>query len=148
MFSGSGDDSLGSQNGVEERLIMSVSYALFFIREEAFEHLKKNKGWEIGAGPSLMVVDSGFTSALMSTTASDDIKLEKDASDARLDLGIFEVVALVGKIHADEPSYQDGNIKLSDNRLKIGEGACDRLNGCEVAIAYCSNGDITVIQQF
>lgn len=128
--------------------IQTFGYALFFIKEEALEHLNTSKGWEIGVGPTLMVVDTGFARVLTSTTAKDDIKLERDASNVRLDLGILVVVAFVGKIHADKPSHQDGNIKLSDNRLEIGEGACDRLNGREVAIAYCGNGDIAVIQQF
>jgi len=53
--------------------IQSFGYAWFFIKEEALEYLNKSKGWEIGVGPSLVVVDTGFASALTSTTATDDI---------------------------------------------------------------------------
>lgn len=60
--------SYGLQAGIQ-----SFGYALFFIKEEALEYLNKSKGWEIGVGPSLVVVDTGFASALTSTTAKDDI---------------------------------------------------------------------------
>jgi lipid-binding SYLF domain-containing protein len=60
--------SYGLQAGIQ-----SFGYALFFIKEEALEYLNKSKGWEIGVGPSLVVVDTGFASSLTSTTAKDDI---------------------------------------------------------------------------
>lgn len=60
--------SYGLQAGIQ-----SFGYALFFIKEEALEYLNKSEGWEIGVGPSLVVVDTGFASALTSTTAKDDI---------------------------------------------------------------------------
>jgi lipid-binding SYLF domain-containing protein len=60
--------SYGLQAGIQ-----SFGYALFFIKEEALEYLNKSHGWEIGVGPSLVVVDTGFASALTSTTAKDDI---------------------------------------------------------------------------
>lgn len=61
-------DSYGWQAGIQ-----SFGYALFFINEETLEYLNKSKGWEIGVGPSLVVVDTGFASALTSTPAQDDI---------------------------------------------------------------------------
>lgn len=60
--------SYGLQAGIQ-----SFGYALFFIKEEALEYLNKSKGWEIGVGPSLVVVDTGFASSLTTTTAKDDI---------------------------------------------------------------------------
>lgn len=60
--------SYGLQAGIQ-----SFGYALFFIKEEALEYLNKSHGWEIGVGPSLVVVDTGFASSLTSTTAKDDI---------------------------------------------------------------------------
>lgn len=60
--------SYGLQAGIQ-----SFGYALFFIKEEALEYLNKSKGWEIGVGPSLVVVDTGFAGALTSTTAKEDI---------------------------------------------------------------------------
>lgn len=60
--------SYGLQAGIQ-----SFGYALFFIKDEALEYLHRSHGWEIGVGPSLVVVDTGFASALTSTTAKDDI---------------------------------------------------------------------------
>ncbi|GJL60819.1 MAG: lipoprotein [Nitrospirales bacterium] len=60
--------SYGLQAGIQ-----SFGYALFFIKDEALEYLHKSHGWEIGVGPSLVVVDTGFASSLTSTTAKDDI---------------------------------------------------------------------------
>jgi lipid-binding SYLF domain-containing protein len=34
---------------------------------------KKSKGWEIGVGPSVVVVDEGLASSLTTTTAKDAI---------------------------------------------------------------------------
>ena len=60
--------SYGLQAGIQ-----AFGYALFFIKEEALEYLNKSKGWEIGVGPSLVIVDTGFASSLTTTTAKDDI---------------------------------------------------------------------------
>ncbi|MBW1768890.1 MAG: twin-arginine translocation pathway signal protein, partial [Deltaproteobacteria bacterium] len=60
--------SYGLQAGVQ-----SFGYALFFMSESALEYLKKSSGWEIGVGPSIVVVDEGKARALTTTTAKDDI---------------------------------------------------------------------------
>ena len=60
--------SYGLQAGIQ-----SFGYALFFINEEALKYLDNSKGWEIGVGPTLVVVDTGFATSLTSTTAKDDI---------------------------------------------------------------------------
>src|SRR5512139_612280 len=60
--------SYGLQAGVQE-----YGYALFFMKESALEYLDKSEGWEIGVGPSVVVVDEGFGKTLSSTTLQDDI---------------------------------------------------------------------------
>lgn len=60
--------SYGLQAGAQK-----FGYALFFITDSAFEYLKKSSGWEIGVGPSVVVVDEGLASSLTTSTAKDDI---------------------------------------------------------------------------
>ena len=51
----------------------SFGYALFFLSESALEYLTNSKGWEIGVGPSITVVDEGLAKSMTTTTAKDDI---------------------------------------------------------------------------
>jgi lipid-binding SYLF domain-containing protein len=60
--------SYGLQAGAQ-----SFGYALFFLSESALEYLTTSKGWEIGVGPSITVVDEGLAKSLTTTTAKDDI---------------------------------------------------------------------------
>ncbi|HNP61954.1 MAG TPA: lipid-binding SYLF domain-containing protein, partial [Nitrospirales bacterium] len=60
--------SYGLQAGVQ-----SFGYVLFFMQDEALDYLDKSDGWEIGVGPSLVVVDKGFAGSMTTTTAKDDI---------------------------------------------------------------------------
>lgn len=60
--------SYGLQAGIQ-----SFGYVLFFLQDSALEYLDKSEGWEIGVGPSLVVVDKGFASSMTTTTAKDDI---------------------------------------------------------------------------
>lgn len=60
--------SYGLQAGVQ-----SFGYVLFFLNKEALSYLDNSEGWEIGVGPSLVVVEAGFASSLTTTTAKDDI---------------------------------------------------------------------------
>jgi lipid-binding SYLF domain-containing protein len=62
------EGSFGLQAGVQK-----YGYALFFMDNEAYEYLKNSKGWEIGIGPSITVVDEGLASSLTTTTGKDDI---------------------------------------------------------------------------
>ena len=48
--------SYGFQAGVEK-----YGYALFFMDHEALSYLKRSRGWSIGAGPSVTVLNKGFT---------------------------------------------------------------------------------------
>jgi lipid-binding SYLF domain-containing protein len=55
--------SYGLQAGVQ-----SFSYALFFMDNESLNYLDNSAGWEIGVGPSIVVVDKGMAKTLTSTT--------------------------------------------------------------------------------
>jgi lipid-binding SYLF domain-containing protein len=59
--------SWGWQVGAE-----SYGYVLFLMNEKAIQYLDKSKGWEIGVGPTVVVVDEGVAKNLSSTTLKDD----------------------------------------------------------------------------
>ncbi|MBW2174912.1 MAG: twin-arginine translocation pathway signal protein [Deltaproteobacteria bacterium] len=60
--------SYGLQAGVQK-----FGFALFFMTDSATEHIEKSSGWEIGVGPSIVIVDEGLARSLTTTTAKDDI---------------------------------------------------------------------------
>ena len=60
--------SYGLQAGVQ-----SFGYAMFFMTESALQYLKESAGWEIGVGPTVVVVDEGRARSLSTTTAKEDI---------------------------------------------------------------------------
>ncbi len=60
--------SYGLQAGVQ-----TFGYALFFMTDKALAYLQKSKGWEIGVGPSIVVVDKGMAKSLTTTTAKADV---------------------------------------------------------------------------
>lgn len=60
--------SYGLQAGVQ-----SFGYVMIFMTDNALQYLKKSSGWEIGVGPSVVVVDEGLARSLTTTTAKDDI---------------------------------------------------------------------------
>jgi lipid-binding SYLF domain-containing protein len=60
--------SYGFQAGVQ-----SFSYALFFMSDEALRYLESSEGWEIGVGPSVVIVDEGTAKALTTTTSRDNV---------------------------------------------------------------------------
>lgn len=55
--------SYGFQAGVQE-----FGYALFLMDDEAYAHLNRSGGWEIGSNPSLVIVDKGMASSLTTAT--------------------------------------------------------------------------------
>ncbi|OEY66245.1 YSC84-related protein [Marinobacter sp. X15-166B] len=55
--------SWGLQAGAQ-----SYSYAVFLMTDEAVSYLRKTKGWEIGVGPTVVVVDEGVAKNLSSTS--------------------------------------------------------------------------------
>ena len=60
--------SYGLQAGVQ-----TFSYALFFMTESALDYLNKSDGWQIGTGPSVVLVDKGIARGLTSTTVTQDV---------------------------------------------------------------------------
>jgi len=62
------EGSYGLQIGAQ-----SFGYVLFFMKDKALAYLDKSEGWEIGMGPSLVVVDKGFAGSMTTTTAKDDV---------------------------------------------------------------------------
>jgi lipid-binding SYLF domain-containing protein len=60
--------SYGLQAGAQK-----FGYAMFFLTQSALDYLTKSKGWEIGVGPSVVVVDSGLAKSLTTTTAKEEI---------------------------------------------------------------------------
>ncbi len=60
--------SYGLQAGLQ-----SYGYALFLMNDSALAYLDKSGGWEIGVGPTLVVVDKGTAGALTTTTARSDV---------------------------------------------------------------------------
>lgn len=59
--------SWGLQAGAE-----SFGYVVFLMNDKAVEYLDKSKGWEIGVGPTVVVVNEGVAKNLSTTTAKDD----------------------------------------------------------------------------
>lgn len=60
--------SYGLQAGIQ-----AFGYVLFFLQDSALEYLDKSDGWEMGVGPSLVIVNKGFAGSMTTTTAKDDI---------------------------------------------------------------------------
>ena len=60
--------SFGLQAGGQK-----FGYAMFFMTPGALEYLNKSDGWEIGVGPSIVVVDEGVARSLTTSSARDDI---------------------------------------------------------------------------
>ena len=60
--------SYGLQAGVQ-----SFSYALFFMTANAVEYLSKSNGWQLGSGPSVVLVDKGVAAGLTTTTLTQDV---------------------------------------------------------------------------
>ena len=60
--------SYGLQAGAQ-----TFGYAMFFMKDDALNYLKESEGWEVGVGPSVVVVDQGMAQSLTTTTAQNDI---------------------------------------------------------------------------
>jgi lipid-binding SYLF domain-containing protein len=60
--------SYGLQIGAQ-----TFGYAMFMMTEEALKYLDESEGFEIGVGPSFVVVDEGLARSLTTTTAQEDI---------------------------------------------------------------------------
>ena len=55
--------SVGFQAGAQ-----SFGYVLMFMDDESLKWLDKSDGWEIGVGPTIVVLDKGFSKNMSSTT--------------------------------------------------------------------------------
>ena len=60
--------SYGLQAGAQE-----FAYAMFLMTDAARKYLDTSDGWEVGVGPSVVVVDDGVAKSLTTTTAQDDV---------------------------------------------------------------------------
>ena len=60
--------SYGLQAGVQ-----SFNYVMFFMDNASLNYLNNSEGWEVGVGPSLVVVDKGIAKSLTTTTAKDGV---------------------------------------------------------------------------
>jgi lipid-binding SYLF domain-containing protein len=60
--------SYGLQIGVQK-----YGYALFFMNDSALGYLNRSDGWEIGVGPSIVILDEGMAKSMTTTTTKADI---------------------------------------------------------------------------
>jgi lipid-binding SYLF domain-containing protein len=60
--------SYGLQAGVQE-----FGYAMFLMTDSVRSYMDKSDGWEVGVGPTIVVVDEGAAKSLTTTTAKDDV---------------------------------------------------------------------------
>ena len=60
--------SYGLQAGAQQ-----YGYAMFLMNEKAVHALTRNEGFEVGVGPSVVVVDQGMGKTMTTTTATEDI---------------------------------------------------------------------------
>lgn len=61
--------SYGLQLGAQ-----SYAYAMFFMDDASLEYLlKQNDGWEVGTGPSLVLVDKGMATSATNTTMNQKV---------------------------------------------------------------------------
>jgi len=86
MFGGQMGDGVLFKNGAVAGYYNSIAgsyglqiglqvfgYALFFMNEGAVKYLDKSDGWEVGVGPSIVVVDKGAGKSMTSSTLTQDI---------------------------------------------------------------------------
>lgn len=59
--------SWGLQAGAQ-----SYGYVVFLMTDKAVKYVAETKGWEIGVGPTVVVVDEGIAKNLSSSTLKDD----------------------------------------------------------------------------
>jgi lipid-binding SYLF domain-containing protein len=60
--------SYGLQAGIQ-----SFGYALFFMNQQALDQLDATRGFEIGVGPSIVVVDAGVAKSMTTNTLTSDV---------------------------------------------------------------------------
>ena len=60
--------SVGLQIGAQ-----SFSYVMFFITQSALDYLESSQGWQVGAGPSAVMLDQGSAASLDTTNLTQDV---------------------------------------------------------------------------
>jgi len=60
--------SYGMQAGVQQ-----YGYAMFLMTDEAVKYINRSDGWELGTGPSIVIIDSGTAGGISTTTAKSDV---------------------------------------------------------------------------
>jgi lipid-binding SYLF domain-containing protein len=60
--------SYGLQAGLQQ-----FGYVLFFMNDKALKYFHESQGFELGVGPSIVVLDHGMARAMTTTTARSDI---------------------------------------------------------------------------
>ena len=60
--------SYGFQAGLQK-----FGYALFFMSDSAMKWLDRSDGWELGTGPTIVVLDAGAAKSMSTTTLQSDI---------------------------------------------------------------------------
>jgi len=60
--------SYGFQAGIQR-----FGYAMFFMTNSALAYLDKSDGFEVGIGPSVVIVDQGMAKSMTTTTLQDDV---------------------------------------------------------------------------
>ena len=60
--------SYGLQAGAQK-----FGYALFLMTEDAISYLDRSDGWELGTGPTIVVMDKGAATGLSTTTGKSDV---------------------------------------------------------------------------
>jgi lipid-binding SYLF domain-containing protein len=85
VFGGAYGEGVLLQRGMADKYYNSVSaswgfqagaqsfgYAVFLMSDRAISYLNKSDGWEIGVGPTVVVVDEGAAKNLSTSTLKDD----------------------------------------------------------------------------
>ena len=60
--------SYGLQAGVQ-----SYGYVLFLMNDKTLQYLDSSDGWEIGVGPSIVIIDAGKAKTMTTLTLKDDV---------------------------------------------------------------------------
>lgn len=60
--------SYGLQAGAQ-----SFGYAMFFLSDDDLKYLKSSEGWEVGVGPTVVVMDEGLSRSYTTTTAKSGV---------------------------------------------------------------------------
>jgi lipid-binding SYLF domain-containing protein len=60
--------SYGLQAGVQ-----TFSYVMFLMNKSAVDYIDNSEGWEVGVGPSIVLVDEGMAKTMTTSTTKDDI---------------------------------------------------------------------------